>query len=396
MTDHALTALDIASGVLLPTARSKPERASRVRRARAPVSPRDALERAILPALLDPPCLVSFSGGRDSAAVLAVASALASREGLPAPIPATIVFPSFTDADETGWQELLVHHLGLSEWIRIELEDELDLIGPYAQRALAAHGLRWPPNTHFHLPLLEAAPGGSLLTGVGGDELYIAARRLRAAMVLSRSVSPRPRDVLSLGLAFAPHAVRRLVIARRGTVDAPWLTPAARKLVRSLLVGEAADEPVRVEERLPWWRRRRYLEVGARSMDLLADLTGTRIVHPLLSPDFWSAVATAAAPVGFTGRTDGVRRLFGDLLPPAIVDRSSKARFDKVFWTKRSRAFVREWDGSGVPGELVDKHELAQHWSEPSPSLPSGILLQAAWLGSRANSIEQKPDRLLQ
>ena len=148
---------------------------------------------------------MSFSGGRDSAAVLAVASALARREGLPAADPRDDRVPLVHGCRrDSAWQELLVHHLGLSEWIRIEHEDELDLIGPYAQRALAAHGLCWPPNTHFHLPLLEAAPGGSLLTGVGGDELYIAARRLRAAMVLSRAVSPRPRDVLSLGLAFAP------------------------------------------------------------------------------------------------------------------------------------------------------------------------------------------------
>ena len=82
------------------------------------MSPREALERAILPALLRPPCLVSFSGGRDSAAVLAVATALARREGLPAPIPATNVFPAADDSDETAWQELIVRHLGLSEWVR--------------------------------------------------------------------------------------------------------------------------------------------------------------------------------------------------------------------------------------------------------------------------------------
>ena len=44
--------------------------------------PLEALEEAILPALQRAPCLVSFSGGRDSATVLAAAVRLARREGL--------------------------------------------------------------------------------------------------------------------------------------------------------------------------------------------------------------------------------------------------------------------------------------------------------------------------
>ena len=84
--------------------------------------------------------------------------------------------------------------------------DELDLIGPYAQRVLNAHGLLWPANVHFHVPLLERLPAAaSMLTGIGGDELYMAARRLHAAAVLTRAVRPRPRDALSLALAFAPR-----------------------------------------------------------------------------------------------------------------------------------------------------------------------------------------------
>ena len=400
MTGDGLSLLEIATGVLLPDpARARTRTRNRRRRGlpeAAPMSPREALERAILPALLRPPCLVSFSGGRDSAAVLAVATALARREGLPAPIPATNVFPAADDSDETAWQELIVRHLGLSEWVRTHYGDELDLIGPYAERALKSHGLLWPANTHFHLPLLEAAPGGSLLTGIGGDELYLAARRLRAEMVLSRAVRPRPRDVLSLGFAFSPVRVRQAVIARRGTLEAPWLRPSARRLATARLTAEAAAEPGRLEERLAWWQRRRYLEVGMRSLDLIASETTTEIVHPLLAPEFWSAVAGAAAPAGFTGRTEGVRRLFGDLLPSAIVERKSKANFDSVFWTERSRAFVREWDGSGVPEEWVDAGELARHWAGPRPSLPSSLLLQAAWLHSIRDGVEQERECVLQ
>ena len=76
-------------------------------------TPLEALERELLPALLRPPCMVSFSGGRDSSAVLAGAVNLARREGLPPPIPVTNVFPDVREADEHQWQQHVVRHLGL-------------------------------------------------------------------------------------------------------------------------------------------------------------------------------------------------------------------------------------------------------------------------------------------
>jgi hypothetical protein len=154
----------------------------------SPVSAREALEEVIRPALMRPPCLVSFSGDATRGAVLAVAVALARRESPTAPVPATNVFRSAEDADETSWQEMLVRHLDLSDWLRIEHDDELDLVGPYAQRVLSAHGLLWPANAHFHLPLLDAARDGAMLTGIGGDEVYCAAQRRHAAAVLQRQV----------------------------------------------------------------------------------------------------------------------------------------------------------------------------------------------------------------
>jgi hypothetical protein len=395
-----LRSLDIASGLALPGPRpARPtdgrERANpdRVRRLS---TPRQALEAVIRPALLRPPCLVSFSGGRDSGAVLAVAATLARREGLPLPIPATNVVRAAPDADESAWQEMLIRHLGLTEWVRIEHDDELDLIGPYAQRVLNAHGLLWPANAHFHLPLLDAARDGSMLTGIGGDELYCAAQRPRAAAVLARQVPVRPRDVLSVGFAVAPRAVRRAVIARRSEVGLPWLRPPARRRVTAMLAAEAAAEPRALAERMVWWQDMRYLRIGAESIARIATQTSTLLVHPLLSSRFWSAVGNLAGPTGFAGRTEGVAALFGDLLPPEIIARSSKANFDRVFWTDRARAFARDWDGAGVPAEWVDRRELARHWSSPNPSVPSSVLLQAAWLGSARQPREQAIERVLQ
>src|SRR5438874_582354 len=51
--------------------------------------PLTALERACLPALERPPCVVSFSGGLDSSVVLAAAGRAARRAGLAEPIPVT-------------------------------------------------------------------------------------------------------------------------------------------------------------------------------------------------------------------------------------------------------------------------------------------------------------------
>ena len=75
-------------------------------------TPLTALERACLPALEYGPCLVSFSGGRDSSLVLAAATRAARRHGLPLPVPVTNRFAGVPYADESTWQELVMAHRG--------------------------------------------------------------------------------------------------------------------------------------------------------------------------------------------------------------------------------------------------------------------------------------------
>ena len=341
-----------------------------------------ALDRAILPALQRPPCLVSFSGGRDSSAVLAVAANIARREGLPPPIPATNVFPHSPASDESGWQERVIRTLGLTEWVRIEHTDELDLIGPYAKTLLRRHGLVWPFNAHFHIPLLVAARDGSLLTGVGGDELFAASERSRLAAVRAGLTRRSARDLARIGLSHAPAWARRAVHASRSRIEFAWLRPHACRLATRTLARWAVEEPQELEARLRWVRRSRYLGVATKGLALAADDAGAQLVHPLLSTEVWSAVA-AAAPAGFAGRTEGMRRLFGDLLPDEICARGTKAFFDDVFWTERTRAFAHHWNGGGVPTSLVDSEALSDHWRAPMPAANSFTLLQAAWLASQ-------------
>jgi asparagine synthase (glutamine-hydrolysing) len=109
-------------------------------------SPQAALEQSILPALARPPCGVSFSGGRDSSAVLALAAGLARREGLPLPIPVTNRFHHAPRADETAWQERVIEHVRPADWVKLDFTDELDVVGPFATGALRNHGLLWPCN----------------------------------------------------------------------------------------------------------------------------------------------------------------------------------------------------------------------------------------------------------
>jgi hypothetical protein len=392
MTPGQLEPLEIATGMVLPAprpARTERRRVIRALRTVRSVSPREALENVIRPALERSPCLISFSGGRDSSAVLAAAVALARREGLALPIPATIVLPAAAATDEAMWQEQVIRRLDLPDWQRFTFDDELGLLGPYARRALTAHGLLWPANIHFHLPLLDAARGGALLTGIGGDELFVASRRVRPEAVWTRVIRPVPRDVLRIGLALAPHALRRAAIARRVDPQIPWLADAAQAMVRARIIDDAADEPVRLASRMGWWHAMRYLRVGAGSLERMGRGVGVDVINPLLAAEFWAAAATTAAPAGFSSRTDGMRRLFGDLLPDDVIERTSKADFTDAFWTDRERGFASRWSGQGLPDQWVDRDALVAHWLSDNPTVASSLLLQSAWLGSEHDAGEQ-------
>jgi hypothetical protein len=360
----ALTPLDVATGMPF----GAPRRATPL-----PV-PGGGLDAAILPALRRGPCLVSFSGGRDSSAVLAAATALARREGLPLPVPATLRAPGAAAADEARWQERVVRHVAIEDWIRVEVHDELDVLGPHARRVLRTHGLLWPCNVHFHLPLLDLARGGSLLTGIGGDELFSA----------SAATTWRRR-----AFGFAPPPLRRAVLARRDPVDFPWLTPAARRAATAARAAEAAAEPRGVRARMAWLRGLRYLELALSAIDEIAG--DVHLAHPLFDAGPWSAVAVRG---GFADRTEGMTALFGDLLPPDVLARGSKAHFDEVFFNHHSHAFVQAWDGTGAPEGLIDAEALRAHWLGGAPAAQTFTLLQALWLAR--DRVEQPLSALAQ
>jgi asparagine synthetase B (glutamine-hydrolysing) len=349
--------------------------------------PRRELERAVRRALERPPCLVSFSGGRDSSAILALATHVARRDGLPLPVPATNRFMDVPLSEESDWQEQVVAHLGLDDWIVLQHTDELDCLGPVATSVLRRHGLLWPFNVFFHEPFLRLAEGGSILTGIGGDEMLAEAmwRRFRASV---RGRRPRPRDLLRVAYLCAPPRVRKYALEQRTEIHYPWLRADARREVLARHADQSARAPVGWAGYLDWVRRLRYLRVGGASKAALAEDAGVLDVHPFLASGFSAALASLPRRGRYADRTDAMRSLFGDLLPEAVIERRTKASFDGAFWNDASRAFASEWDGSGVDTELVDVEALRTEWLSSSPDARSYTLAQSVWL---ARSAAQAP-----
>lgn len=345
---------------------------------------REAIDDAIRPALRRPPCLVSFSGGRDSSAVLAAAVALARREGLELPIPATHRFPAAPASHEDRWQEDVVAHLALTDWVRNTVTDELDTVGPVAQRVLRRHGVLWPFNAHLHVPLFERAAGGSLLTGVGGDELFGPQRWRAAQALLSGRARPRPRHLATLGLALAPTAVRREVLARRHGRRWPWLRPEVDTLIRRRRADWAARTPRRWHAALGWWWQSRTRLVLARTLELLGSDAQTQVVQPFLAPSVLSAAAGRFGVRGPADRTAAMHEAFGDVLPESVLARRSKATFDEAFCAHHSRAFAARWNGGGIDRSHVDPDGLAVVWNAVHPDPRSFSLMQAVWLATES------------
>ena len=179
------------------------------------------------------------------------------------------------------------------------------------------------------------------------------------------------------------------MVERRLPIDFPWLRPGAARAAIRELAAVSAREPHSLRSRVPWYRALRYMRVSVSSLDAPARAGDVRVVHPLADRALWRAVEVAAAPHGFQDRTAGMRRAFGDLLPPELVAREDKATFDEAFFTDRARAFADAWTGGGVPAGLVDVELLRRHWRSGSPRAQSFSLHQAAWLASSGDSAEQ-------
>jgi asparagine synthase (glutamine-hydrolysing) len=343
------------------------------------------LEALIRPALRRAPCVVAFSGGRDSSLVLAVAVRLARREGLADPIVATLEFDSEATR-EREWQEIALRHLRIDDWLRLPQGDELDLVGPVASAALQRHGVYYPGNGHMVVPLAAHARGGTIVTGLGGDEVFGGWPLHDVASLAARRRAPAPRDLRRIMTFAAPRGVRTArYLTQNDWCVLPWLRTPLRGRVARRVAGEIGGSPRLWTRRMRWLARRRLWQVSIRTLDRLAADHGASTLSPLVDPRFLAALASAGGPLGWGDRTDTMRALFGELLPEPILSRRSKAEFSEPYFGAHTKRFAAEWDGrAGIDAGAVDAQALRSVWLGAHPHGLSAALLQHTWLQSRA------------
>jgi hypothetical protein len=354
------------------------------------------LEAAVLPALTRPPAVVAFSGGVDSSLVLAAATSAARAHGVADPIAVTLRFPSATWAGEGEWQEPVIASLGLADWERLELDDDLDLLGDLATGVLDRHPLYYPANAHSMVPIAHLAAGGTLVTGVGGDDVLRDWRwRHRAAMLRQLSTPGarltgvrRRSGTVALGSLPAPLRRRVLGVRQGRSLRDPsrgeyrWLRADGRRVLEAGLA-DWEDQPVRWGEFVSWVDRRRTTMSYRTTLAAIADDSGAAVCSPLIDHGFLGALAAAGGRIGYPDRAAAVAAIAGDRLPERTASRATKATFDEVFWGPRARAFAQAWDGSGVDDQLVDTEELRREWLSDRPDYRSMWMLHAMWLHQR-------------
>jgi Asparagine synthase len=332
-----------------------------------------ALERVLVRALMRPPCLVSFSGGRDSSAILALAAAAARKHDLPLPIPITMRFADAPETGEAEWQERVIDHIGLSDHRVLDLATELDLLGPVARHVLGLVGVRWPANAYMHRSMTVHARGGTLLTGAGGDELLASCS---TPMTLSGHVFVR-----------LPHRVKVALWLRGNPVEGFWwLTQRGRKLVQRTLGEDGILYSHEWHESVRYWYGTRVYASLRGVIGLIGAGDDVEVVSPFLEPEVLVELIGAAGIHGFPSRTMAMRRICGGLLPDSVLSRVSKASFEGAVWGPQTRAFARAWDGTGLDTDLVDVEALRRAWLADSPDFRSALTLHAAWSSCQTGS----------
>lgn len=324
---------------------------------------------------------MGFSGGRDSAALLSLATHLARERGLHDPIPVTLRFENRRRTDETDWQEMTIDHLSLRRWEILSISGELDPLSPVATGLLRRHGLFWPPVAHRIVPLFEASRGHVLVLGTGGDEMFSPWARHRALERLSVRGHPIPKAARRWAFNRLPERLR-IYLSLRCRTDLPWLRASAKREVerryRAMLRrrrGSWAEAVRRVPDSRNFELTQSIFAAMARDADV-------SLVQPFFDSRFIRAIGESAPRQGFPSRATAMQLHFSDVLHPRVVERTSKAVFDELHGGSESRAFAEAWDGSGVDTAWVDPEALRREWLSPRPEYRSLTALNAAWLAS--------------
>lgn len=351
----------------------------------AVTDPRAALISVIAEKMQDGPCVVQFSGGRDSSLILALAVQAARERSSEMPVAVSVRYPDVVSSHESAWQDLVVRHLGVRHEVVEVARGDDEVCGPLGVSQLVRHGPLLPSAVGVSLGRVAGVVGGRpLLTGEGGDEVLGGSRVSLPVAHWRRRRRPSAQSVADMVSALAPRVVRRTLVRRelQAGLAPTWLQQRAHQPVMKALVEDITDTP--------WdWREARWLtpcsrqwKLGASAMDAIAGSDGFSVHHPLLDPLFITALNQRGGRLGLATRTEAMSILAGDTLPREVLTRSTKATFNEVYAGDRLRAFARSWDGSGVDTALVDIERLRAAWTDsvvPSASLaPLQLALLAA------------------
>lgn len=353
--------------------------------------PADALTAAISKLLDSSSCYVAFSGGCDSSLVLCAATTACRAVGHNDPIPVTYRY-SAPETDESGYQEAVVRHLGLNDWIKLDLGIDADLLSPSTCDELLTGGAMWPPAPLTRAKALRGLGGGLWLSGEGGDAVF-GPRRVsyaeRAVHTWLRRPHRPPWGLLRRGLG--ELAPRRLRI-RSAEADytrnygAEWLDADLRQRYFRDAAVLVASEPLLPSRWYGHYLSLPSVRIGHESLRAFKSGLGLRWQAPLVDREFLGALSGALSWHEYRGRRHLLRALFSELLPAQIIDRRTKVAFNTALFGPYTRKFAAEWSGEGTPAG-VDSEWLKLHWQSSQVFAGTAPLLHHVWLArQRAQS----------
>jgi asparagine synthase (glutamine-hydrolysing) len=162
------------------------------------------------------------------------------------------------------------------------------------------------------------------------------------------------------------------------------LRDPARRARLAALEAQERDASLSYATSLLTVPRRRSQALAGHNRGLLAEPYDVSVVSPLLDPTFVRAMAVDGGFLGRGDRTAVMRRLAGDLLPNAVISRTTKAFFGGTYWGWQTRKFADAWSGRGVDTDLVDPDALRALWRSDTHNPLSSALIQAAWLADHS------------
>jgi asparagine synthase (glutamine-hydrolysing) len=244
-----------------------------------------------------------------------------------------------------------VQHLGLDEWVRIDIDAEMDFVGPIAAPWLRRFGAVFPSPLFSRAIVYEQARGGVLLNGEGGDEV-LGPRRLAPLFVTSaalrRGKLPGRQELRSLrDLVARPSTTARR--RAQGLLDLPWLRESARGQLRARLLDELRPEPIRPERALQLHLQRRMIMAILTGIHWFGEQHDAVSHAPLLDPEFVASMSRLPWR-DLRDRTTVLERHFAGVLPAGIRRRRSKAVFTLVLGEHTS--IRQSWLGRRP--ELID------------------------------------------